>query len=222
MRDREPIETLLRKGDWFRNLPPALQSLIVARATVRRHRKGESILREGLPAKGLFVVLDGCVRIVRSVGDAKEVLLAVAESGFWFGDYSTLMGGAPSVTSIIAKAPMRTLFLSAADFERIIRDEPRYFRDFARMTIGRYGLLYRYVAEAAGLPREDWLRARLVDLAAVRRNETSATGPVTLNVSQAELASMVGVSRETLRTLLVRLKERGLIEIGFRNIRVLE
>jgi CRP-like cAMP-binding protein len=126
--DCESIAALLRKGHWFRNLPPELQSLIVTHATVHRHRKGESILREGQPAKGLFVVLDGCVRIVRSVDDSAEVLLAVAESGFWFGDYSTFMGGAPSITSIIAKSPMRTLFLSASAFERIIEDEPRYFR----------------------------------------------------------------------------------------------
>jgi CRP-like cAMP-binding protein len=90
------------------------------------------------------------------------------------------------------------------------------------MTIGRYGLLYRYVAEASGLPPEEWLRVRLVDLAAVRRSETSMTGPVTLNISQTELASMVGVSRETLRTILRRLTARGAIEVGFRNIRVLE
>jgi DNA-binding Lrp family transcriptional regulator len=40
-------------------------------------------------------------------------------------------------------------------------------------------------------------------------------------VSQAELATMVGVSRQTLCMLLRRLEERGVIEVAYKKIRVL-
>jgi CRP-like cAMP-binding protein len=40
-------------------------------------------------------------------------------------------------------------------------------------------------------------------------------------LSQVELASMVGLSRQRLSTLLGRLAAQGLIEVGFRRIRVL-
>ena len=40
-------------------------------------------------------------------------------------------------------------------------------------------------------------------------------------MTQAELATMVGVSRQTLSALLGRLEARGVIETGFRSIRVL-
>jgi DNA-binding Lrp family transcriptional regulator len=43
---------------------------------------------------------------------------------------------------------------------------------------------------------------------------------VSLAVSQADLARMVGVSRQTLNALLGRLSKAGLIEVGFRRIRV--
>ena len=44
------------------------------------------------------------------------------------------------------------------------------------------------------------------------------TGPVTLHVSQAELARSAGLSRQALSGMLRRLQQRGLIEIGFRRI----
>ncbi len=53
------------------------------------------------------------------------------------------------------------------------------------------------------------------------RDDLPTSGPVDLPLSQVELASMVGLSRQRLSTLLGRLAAQGLIEVGFRNIRVL-
>ncbi len=99
-----------------------------------------------------------------------------------------------SITSVAARTQVRTLFLPTSEFERNVQQEPAFYREFSQLTFGRFALMYRYVADAR----------------------------VPLSVSQKEPANMVGVSRETLRTLLARLKARGLIEIGVRKIRVLE
>jgi DNA-binding transcriptional regulator LsrR (DeoR family) len=40
-------------------------------------------------------------------------------------------------------------------------------------------------------------------------------------VSQAELANMVGLSRQTLNALLADLQARGLVEVGYRRVRLL-
>jgi DNA-binding GntR family transcriptional regulator len=56
----------------------------------------------------------------------------------------------------------------------------------------------------------------------LRMKERPQSGPVSLTVSQADLARMVGVSRQTLNVLLGKLAQAGLIEAGFRHIRVLD
>jgi len=61
----------------------------------------------------------------------------------------------------------------------------------------------------------------LQDLAKIRRRDAQIEGPVDINVSQTELAAMVGVSRQTLCMLLGRLQERGQIDVGYKRIRVL-
>ena len=75
--------------------------------------------------------------------------------------------------------------------------------------------------ERRSLAAEDWLWKRLQDLAAIRRREAQVTGPVDITVSQTELATMVGVSRQTLCMLLGRLQEYGRIDVSYRKIRVL-
>lgn len=214
---------LLRQGPWFGQLPEALQRLIVEHSVERAARRGEYLIREGEPGKGMGVVLEGQVHLVRRVGTANEVLVDVGEAGFWFGNYGALTGGAPSIGSIVATGAVRALFLPLAAFERIVGDEPRYYRLFARALIDRYAHMYRYLAEIHGLPPEEWLRTRLLELADVRRDATAQPrgAPVSLSLSHTDLARMIGVSRQTIAGLLARLEARGLVEIGFRSIRVL-
>jgi DNA-binding GntR family transcriptional regulator len=56
----------------------------------------------------------------------------------------------------------------------------------------------------------------------MRMRERPQAGAISLTVSQADLARMVGVSRQTLNALLGKVAHAGLVEVGFRRIRVLD
>jgi len=212
---------LLRAGPWFAALPQALQELILANSGLRSYRKGEVITREGEPAKGMGAVLDGQVHLTRNVGNRADALVGVGHAGFWFGIYGTLSGGRPSIGGLVAATPVRALFLPLPAFERIVADEPRYYRMVAGILLHRFASLHGHLAVAKGLAPEERLRERLLELARSRGDGGGATGSVALDVSQAELAKLVGLSRQTVSTLLGRLEARGLVDIGFRRVRVL-
>jgi len=216
------VAGLLKRGRWFGSLPAALQDLILDRAVQHSYRKGRYIIREGGEARAMHVVLTGKVRVTRKVEDGpREVVTWVGEPGFWFGDYA-VYARMPSIGSIVAETSVTTLALSAVEFERIVRDEPRYFRCFAELLFERYADLFRHLAESHGLRTEDWLRRRLVDLAATMRRDNPSADAGVVTVSQAELAAMMGVSRQTMNALLRKLQERGVIELRTRSIRVLD
>lgn len=216
------VAEFLKRGYWFGGLPAALQELILDRAVRRRYRKGQYIIREGAAPKALLVVLDGKVRVTRKVGGGRqEVVIWVGEPGIWLGDYG-VFARKPSVGSIVAETDVTTLALSTAAFEQIVRDEPAYFRCFADLLFERFADLFRYLAESHGLHAEDWLRTRLADLAAKARRDNPSADAGVITISQAELATMMGVSRQTMNALLRRLQSRGVIELRTRSIRVLE
>jgi len=218
--DRD-IANLLKAGRWFSGLPAALQTLIIERSVRKSYRKGDYVVREGQPPKAMHAVLSGRVRVTRKVGDEQEeLLIQLGGPGFWFGDYA-VYAGVNSIGSIVADTAVTTLALTVREFERIVREEPGYFRAFADLLFERYADLFRYLGESHGLAPEDWLRIRLVDLAAVMRRDDPAADAGVIALSQSELAAMMGLSRQTLSTLLGRLEARGIISVGFRSIRVL-
>jgi CRP-like cAMP-binding protein len=219
--EQRAIHRFLSAGDWFGGLPAPLQQLILTRSIVRKYAKGQVISVEDSVPKGLFAVLEGQVHLVREVGTGDEALMHVGGPGYWFGEFGVL-AGRPTVVTVLAHSPVRTLFLSKPQFDRIVADDPRCFQAFARLAIDRYGTLIRAFAELRNLAPEPRLRGRLAAMARVQQQDRPSTTPVSLAVSQADLARMVGVSRQRLNALLGKLHQEGLIEVGFRHLRVLD
>jgi CRP/FNR family transcriptional regulator, cyclic AMP receptor protein len=216
--DTPEIE-ILRRGRWFALLPPALQERIAQRGVLRRFRTGQYLLRQGDPPRGLFGLVQGRTRHVCAVGEAQEVLMHLGGPGLWTGEYS-LLSGAPAIGSVIADAPSQALFLSASDWQRIIDEEPRWLAHFGALMAERFATAFRAYADAQGLDRDEWVHARLRLVAQVEREHGASVA--TIRLSQSHLATMVGVSRQTLNAALARLQRRGLLRVGFRLIELVE
>ena len=160
------------------------------------------------------------MRVTRRLSDGRDLLVHVGRQGLLGGDYGAL-SGQTTIGSTIAETSVRALFLSAAEFERIVDEEPRHFRAFMELLLERYRTVFAFVAELQGLPSEERLWRRLEGIASFWRDGAPAGSPIDIPISQVELAQMVGLSRQRLSTLLGRLEAHGLIEVGFRSIRVL-
>ena len=76
------------------------------------------IARQGEIGTGLFVVIEGAVRVVR---DGEE--LARMGVGDFFGEMSVI-DGLPRVAQVIALEPTRCLALASWEFERLVLDNP--------------------------------------------------------------------------------------------------
>lgn len=209
----------LRQGAWFASLEPALQELILARTVPRNFPEGAYMIHEGDGSRGLYVLLDGWARFTKHVSESEEVLMHIGGAGTWFGDFGLFTGRA--IGSVIADTPCRTLLLPMAEFERIVAEDPRHYRAFNQLLLSRLDLMYRFMAEARGLSAEDWLLARLRGLVEVRTRGEPAGDTASIPLSQAQISSLVGLTRQTLSGMLKSLVSRGLIEISYRRVRLL-
>lgn len=214
-----PEIAVLRRGRWFSSLPLALQARIVQLAVLRTFRTGQHLLRTGDPPRGMYGLVSGRTRHVYTVGEDREVLLHVGGPGLWTGEYVMLSRGR-SINSVIADAPTTALHLGAKDWQRIVDDEPRWLSHFATLLAERFATAFRAYAESQALSRDEWVYARLRLVAQVEREHGTAGSCI--HLSQSHLASMVGVSRQTLNAALGRLQQRGLLRVGFRRIELVD
>lgn len=219
--ERRAVSAFLREGTWFRGLDPDVQDLILDRSKNQVFRKGQVISREGDPPLGLSAVLEGRLWILQHVGTDTENLLHVAEPGFWTGEFAVLTRR-PAVVTIVAHTPARTLLLPFAAFEEIATLHPHFYRAAAQLALGRFGLMMRHIAEAHRSTAEGRLRLVLADRAEMWTWDHPNETPVHLTLSQEELARLAGLSRQTLNGLLQELRSKGLIELSFRSICVLD
>jgi CRP-like cAMP-binding protein len=121
---------------------------------------------------------------------------------------------------VIADAPTLALHLSPRDWQRIVAEEPRWLQHFAALLAERFATAYRAYADAQALTRDEWVHARLKRVAEVEHENGAAVSRIRL--SKVHLASMVGVSRQTLNAALSRLQQRGLLRVSFRLIELVE
>lgn len=210
-------QLLLRDELWFGELPGGLQDAIATHGRRRTFARREVVWAEGRRGLGLVCILSGQLLVTRQCGDA-TVVMQVADPGSWFGEMVVL--GQPTAVTLTGYSDGELLVLSRPDFESIVSREPRYLRDFLALYGRKLALLTRVYAESRVLQPEDRLRVRIADLADLKSLRESPDGPVELRLSQADLASIAGIARQTTNRILKNLESEGLIELGFRTLRV--
>jgi CRP-like cAMP-binding protein len=82
------------------------------------YNEGEWVLRRGLSDVGLHVIVDGEVGVLL---DDEE--LAVLSKGSFFGEISALLGE-PTVADVIARTPLRCLFVPVEQVEDFLLANP--------------------------------------------------------------------------------------------------
>ena len=187
----------------FEGLNAAALRTLTARARMRRFDAGQVLWTAGAVPRGLFVVLEGRVRVVRAPGGRQYVLHTEGPGGT-LGEIPLFAGGTYPATAIAA-VPTRCLVLDRDALAAVIADDPELaFRLLDRVSRRVRTLVDRLDGQAATT-----VEARLAALL-LRRHEHAAGGAFTLGATQAEVAEELGTVREVVvRTL------RGLCEKGF-------
>jgi len=211
------LESVLGRGSWFQGLPGTLRDSLRDHAVVRQFSRDSVVVEEGEQAEGLYCILEGQLKFSMRISADCDYLLHLAGPGAWFGEAPVLLHGV-SLCTVRAATAGHLAFLSLSQFNRVAELRSEWYRPLSELFARRYGLALRQLAEVTQLSREQYLRRRLADLAVEQQIDSGAGRDVELALSQSELASMVGVSRQTINVYLQRLEKEGLIRCSFRVV----
>lgn len=225
MNDNEwqQFEPILRRNRWFASLQAALRCRMIAAASIRRYGKGRSLQIENEPVPGLLCVLEGRVLMLKHVGGDKPAVLHVAGAGLWLGD-GALLRDDRAFVSAVARSPVTAMLIPRLIVRRWLRTDEVFRQALEQMSLDRYAMTMRFLAEFATISAERRLRLRLADLVELQRMEINDdTKHAELNLTQLELADALGVSRQRVNGWLRKLRDEGLVELdGPGVIRVLD
>ncbi len=135
---------MLRQVSLFEGLLPIHLRRISALCQEVEFRTSEPVFKHGDPGDGLYLILEGAVRISRTVSGMGEEALAVLKPGHYFGEMSIVDDEMPRSADAIAHEPSRLLKLPKED----LRDLMFVDRELA------YELLWRFVRTLSARLRE--------------------------------------------------------------------
>jgi CRP/FNR family transcriptional regulator, dissimilatory nitrate respiration regulator len=197
----------LRSLDTFRGLPAAAATALEAQAVPRTFAPDEPLFREGSDARGIFIVLEGEVRVVRTSRGRRHVLHTERRGGT-LGE-APVFDGHPYPATAIAATAVGALYIDRAALDRAIRASPEIAWFFLSRLAGRVRLLLERVDRLATAP----VNARLCGYLL----EQASPGGSIVTITQEGLAEELGTVREVVVRTLRILRERGAIRSAGRG-----
>ena len=117
------LHDVLGAVPFFQELLPAELDRIIALGRLVTYPKDALLFREGDPGEALYIVVDGSIRIGKSVPGAKEEAMAFMERGGCFGEMA-LFDEFPRSATAIAHQECRVLFIEKQAFLDLLHGDP--------------------------------------------------------------------------------------------------
>jgi CRP/FNR family transcriptional regulator len=202
---------LLRGSPYFEQLEPLMIERIISRMESREHRPGARIFTEGSEAgsAALHFVDSGLVKIYKLSAEGREQVLRLFRPGDSFADVPAFDGG-PYPASADAVEHSTVIVLPRRALLEIMSAHPEIALGAVRVMAGRLRHMTDLV-EDLSLRR---VMARVARL--LLENQGNA------NLTQSQMAAMVGTAREMVNRSLHTLADRGVIELRGASIVVVD
>lgn len=213
-------ETLARAGIFQGVDPDAVQALIKDMETVTFPR-GTTIFDEGEPGDRLYIIVDGKVKLARHAPDGRENLLSVMGPSDMFGELSIFDPG-PRTSSAVCVTEVTAATMDSAMLKKWIGEHPEISQQLLRVLARRLRRTNASLADLIFTDVPGRVAKTLLQLA--NRFGTQEGGALRVNhdLTQEEIAQLVGASRETVNKALATFAHRGWIRLEGKSVVIVD
>lgn len=191
----------------FWSLPERYLKALSERGTVRRYPRNAVIVSEGDRSDSLFIILSGKVKVFLADEEGKEVLLSTQGPGEYFGEM--ILDEGPRSASVMTLEPSQFSVVTTDQFKEFVSENPEFGVELVKSLIHRVRELTKTVGNLALLDVYGRVARLLLDLAV----EEDGRQVITERLTQQDMASRVGCSREMISRILKDLRIGGYIKM---------
>lgn len=207
--------------DWFASLPREEREHVLSRGRQRSLVPGQRIFSRGDEPDGIYVVLEGCVRVSGISLEGRETVLDFYGPGSWFGEVSTLDDG-PRGHDAEAYEHALLLHFGKSVVEELLSGSTAFARGLLRLEAQRLRILFNALESYSTQTLEQRLANRLLMLAD-RYGVTTPHGvKLELHLSQETLGRLIGSTRQRVNQIFHEWEAAGIIEQQYGRILLLD
>jgi CRP-like cAMP-binding protein len=184
-------------------------------------RKGEVVFNEGDPGDSLYIVLSGKIKLGRRAADGRQNLLALTGPSDMIGELSLFDPG-PRTATATAVTDTRLARLKKSSLRPWLNNRPEIAEQLLRVLARRLRRTNNMLADLIFTDVPGRVAKALLQLARQFGSQESGLLRVTHDLTQEEIAQLVGASRETVNKALADFAHRGWLRLEGKSVLILE
>ncbi len=214
-------DDVLMRAPLFEALDDDSAAALRAGITIVELARGDRLFEEGASGDQLYVILDGKIKLTRAAADGRENLLSVLGPGEMFGELS-LFDPRPRTASATAVTDSRLAALAHDDLRSWLTGRPDVALHLLQALARRLRRANDVMADLVFTDVPGRVAKALLDLAD-RFGTVQEDGlQVNHDLTQEELAQLVGASRETVNKALADFAARGWLQLAAKSVLLIE
>ena len=178
--------------------------------TERKFRKGATIFSKGDPSNALFIVKSGKVRILSLSDKGTETIVHILKEGAIFGEL--LLSEEQRAFTAIAGTDALTTVLTKGGLVELLASIPTISRNFVQLLSKRLAKVELEYGDFGHTWSYNRLAKVLLRLCEEHGKETPAGIVIPLRLTHEDLANLIGTTRETVTTQMIRFRRMGLVK----------
>ncbi len=195
----------------FQGIPDIETQKVVRLCTERQYRKGATIFSKGDPAHSLYIVKDGRVRIISLSDNGTESIVHILSQGAIFGEL--LLSEEKRAFTAVARTNALVTIISKASLEELLASIPAISKNFIRLLSNRLAKVEKVIGDFGHTWSYNRLSKVLLRLCEEHGQETPKGTVIRLHLKHEDLANLIGTTRETVTTQMIRFRRMGLVTL---------
>lgn len=209
-----------KKVPLFNRMSPDQLELIVKLIQRKHYKKGEYLLQQEEKFDVLYIVNSGRIKASHFTIEGREQILNIINEGDSIGELALLKEG-KAPYDLIAMKDSNICTIPKVEFDALIIEHPQIMLSILSSAHDRIVSLEEHISAVTSNDADVRLKFLLNTLSHGLNKEEQSE--FTLDISREDMASFVGVSRETISRKLSKLVKTNIIEMVNRNtIRILD
>lgn len=212
---------VLRRAPLFAHLSDEAFAVLTDELVEVDLSRGASVFHEGDQGDQLYVIVTGKIKLGRTSPDGRENLLAVLGPGELFGEMA-LFDPSPRNATATAVSETRLAGLRHENLRKAIQASPDVSLQLLQALARRLRRTNDSLADLVFSDVPGRVAKALLDLADRFGRPTTDGILVAHELTQEELAQLVGASRETVNKALAEFVQRGWLRLEARAVVILD
>ena len=215
------MDDVLAQSGLFQGLSDEAVEPVASRLEMLTLPRGRVVFNEGEPGDSLYIVVSGKIKLSRRSPDGRENVLAVMGPSDQFGELSVFDPG-PRTATATAVTDVKLARMPQSVLRPWIEAHPEIGEQLLRVLARRLRRTNDALADLIFTDVPGRVAKNLLQMAGRFGTRDGGVLRVTHDLTQEELAQLVGASRETVNKALADFASRGWLRLEPRSVVILD